>query len=166
MPKTPLSHTAAKYLQAVNILQQKKDGVRQVMVAKHLGVRPSSCFESILRHIKNGLIAEDEHKFLVLTPKGQQTLKSIERNQYVFTSFFREVLDCCCEDSSNIAAKIEPLIDFNTSSKMCRFTRFLEFIKGQKVDFHEAWKNFDGNIETDIVCKNCEHQEFCLKRKR
>ncbi len=165
MLKTPLTHVATKYLQAVKHLQNQKGDVRQIMVAKHLGVTPSTCFESVLRLIKKNLIAEDSQKFLILTPKGTQSLEVIERNQYVFTSFFREVLDCCCEDSIDIAAKIEPLIDFHTATEMCKFTRFLESIKGQKVNFHEAWKSFDGNIETDLVCKKCKHKEFCLKRR-
>lgn len=165
MPKNPLTHAATKYLQTVSILQAQEGGVRQIMVAKYLEVRPSTCFESILRLMKKGLVAENSQKFLVLTPKGAQTLESIERNQYVFTSFFREVLDCCCEDSMDIAAKIEPLIDFDTATEMCKFTRFLESIKGRKVDFHKEWKAFDDNVETDPVCKKCEHKEFCLKRK-
>lgn len=164
MSKTPLTHIATKYLQAVKVLQDQEGDVRQIMVAKYLDVRPSTCFESILRLIKKGLITEDSQKFLVLTPKGTETLESIERNQYVFTSFFRETLSCCCEDAVKIAAQIEPIIDFDTATEMCKFTRFLESIKGQKVDFHEAWKNFDDNIETDTVCKKCEHKEFCMKR--
>lgn len=162
--KPPLSHTATRYLQAINTLAQAGDKVRQVAVAKHLDVRPSTCFESILRLLKKGLIAEDEHKHLSLTKTGQETLESIERNQYIFTSFFRDVLGDCCQDSVKLAAQIEPLIDFDTATQMCKFSRFLEHIKGQKIDFHKAWNDFEDNIALDSVCKKCIHQEQCLKR--
>lgn len=160
-----LSHTATRYLQAIETLSEQGP-VKQIQVAKHLSVSPSTCFEAILRLLKRELIAEDEKKSLSLTPEGKETLKIIQRNQYIFTSFFRDVLGRCCSEAEDIAAEIEPILNLETSVEMCRFTRFLEHIKGKKVDFWAEWEQFYPNPEKDKVCLKCAHRGHCLKKRQ
>ncbi len=160
-----LTHTATKYLKAINTLTIQGD-VRQIDVAKYLKVSPSTCFESILRLIKKELIREDDHKFLLLTSEGEKILKSIEQNQYIFATLFREVLGRCCQDAKNIAAQIEPVLDLDTALEMCRFNNFLEEIRGKKVDFWEEWGKYRLDPNKDQPCLNCAHREHCLKKQK
>jgi len=116
-----------------------------------------------LRLLKRDLIQEDDKKHLSLTKSGNETLVIIKQNQYIFTSFFRDVLGRCCSEAEDIAAEIEPILNLETSVEMCRFTRFLNHIKGRKVDFWAEWEQFYPNPEKDQVCKKCAHQGHCLK---
>ena len=160
-----LTHTATKYLKAIDALQAK-GGVRQIDVAKHLKVSPSTCFESVLRLIQKELIREDAQKFLVLTTEGENILKSIEQNQYIFATLFREVLGRCCEDAENIAAQIEPILDLDTALEMCRFNNFLEEIRDKKVDFWAEWTKYRLDPSKDQPCRNCAHRAHCLKKQK
>ncbi len=160
-----LTHTATKYLQAIDTLQTTGK-VHQIDVAKYLKVSPSSCFESILRLIKKELITQDNSKCLALTPEGKKVLAGIQQNQYIFASFFREVLGECCQDSKKIASQIEPILDLDTTLTMCRFNNFLEHIKGRKVDFWKEWADFCLDPTKDEPCLECAHRDHCLKTKK
>ncbi|NCP67296.1 metal-dependent transcriptional regulator [bacterium] len=160
-----LTPVATKYLQVIEALAQQ-GSVRQVDVAKYLKVRPSTCFESVLRLMQKGYIKEDQNKFLWLTPLGTQTLTPIKQNQYIFAFFFREVLGRCCEDSRAIGAQIEPILDLDTTLEMCRFNNFLDHIKNKKVDFWAEWKNFQLNPEADESCQGCAHKAHCMKLRK
>ncbi len=159
-----LTPVATKYLQAIETLAAEGP-VRQVDVAKHLKVSPSTCFESVLRLMKKGYIEEDQNKFLSLTTLGTETLTPIKQNQYIFAAFFREVLGCCCEKSRDIGAQIEPTLDLDTALEMCRFNNFLEHIKGKKIDFWAEWEHFKLDPETDKACQHCAHKPHCLKKR-
>lgn len=160
-----LTPVATKYLQAIETLALE-GSVRQVDVAKYLKVRPSTCFESVLRLMQKGYIEEDQNKFLSLTSLGVETLTPIKQNQYIFASFFREVLGRCCEDSRNIGAQIEPILDLDTALEMCRFNNFLDHIKDKKVDFWQEWQNFKLDPGTAEPCQRCAHKDHCLKNKQ
>lgn len=162
LPK--ITHTATKYLQAIQALKGKGN-VRQIDVAKHLNVRPSTCFESVLRLMQKNLVTENFNKHLSLTSEGQTLLSSVEQNHYIFSSFFREVLGECCEDAEKIAAVIEPTLELNTALSMCRFNHFLEHIKDKKVDFWAEWKDFSLDPSKDEPCLDCAHRKHCLKKQ-
>jgi len=164
-PVNNLTPVATKYLQAIETLSLEGPA-RQVDVAKYLKVRPSTCFESVLRLMKKRYIEEDQNKFLSLTNLGSETLIPIKQNQYIFASFFREVLGRCCEDSADIGAQIEPILDLETALEMCRFNNFLEHIKDKKVDFWQEWQSFKLNPETAEPCQRCAHKGHCLKNSQ
>lgn len=161
-PTKKLTPAATKYLQTIETLASTGT-VRQIDVAKYLKVRPSTCFKSVLRLMQKGYIEEDFNKCLCLTNLGTKTLTPIKQNQYIFASFFREVLGRCCEDARDIGSQIKPILDLETSVEMCRFNHFLEHIKDKKIDFWQEWKRFKLNPETDELCQSCAHKAHCLK---
>ncbi len=76
------------YLEAILIIKQKRNTVRCVDVARHLGVSKPSVSNAVSLLREGGFLTVDNEHFLHLTPDGQRVADSI----YERHCFFKERL--------------------------------------------------------------------------
>lgn len=96
-----MKHCSAqiKYLVAIKELSEKDEYVKCVSISRHLGVsRP--CVSKTMRCLANsGLIYEDFCNSIVLTPKGEETVKEILSNFNEVYTFFHKFLKLSHEEA-------------------------------------------------------------------
>lgn len=111
---SPVTHSAAHYLMAIHLLRKEAGYARGTDIARHLSVSPPSVTVALDRLKIRGYVREDENKFYVLTPEGEQTVATILAHRRALQRFFADVLGVDPDIAEADACKIEHLISTQT----------------------------------------------------
>lgn len=76
-----------QYLKTINALQGRKDQVGTSLIAKHLGIRPSSVSEFCRKLHNNGYIAWKPYHGARLTERGKEIASRVEQRYQVILRF-------------------------------------------------------------------------------
>lgn len=91
MPSSPATTTQSveDYLERIHELIEEKGYARVVDIASSLGIAQASVTRMVQKMDEKGLVEYEKYRRLVLTPKGKQVAKAIQRRHAVLTDFFR-----------------------------------------------------------------------------
>lgn len=93
MPNPPATTTQSveDYLERIHALIEEKGYARVVDIASSLGIAQASVTRMVQKMDEKGLVEYEKYRGLVLTPKGKQVAKAIQRRHSVLADFFRKL---------------------------------------------------------------------------
>jgi len=121
-----LSHSAAHYLMTILELHEENGYARLTDVAKRLGITRGSCSISLKALRKKSLVAEDDNKFLLLTPEGARLAKIVRLNDQLIESLLTDLVGVSSAQAEIDACKIEHLLSIESSLQLCDLVQFLK----------------------------------------
>ncbi|MCX7014536.1 MAG: MarR family transcriptional regulator, partial [Candidatus Sumerlaeota bacterium] len=86
-----VSHSVAHYLLAIRELAAQWGYARVSDIAEKLGITKGSASQSLKQLKSRGLVAEDEHRMLHLSPEGEQLADRIAVRAEHLKEFFHNV---------------------------------------------------------------------------
>jgi DtxR family transcriptional regulator, Mn-dependent transcriptional regulator len=152
-----VTHSVAHHLQAIFELGQDYGGWARVSdIARQLGITRGSVSIN-LRNIKvRGLVAEDEHHQVKLSPKGLKIVQGIKAKKAAMKAFLHDVLNLSDEQADIDSCKIEHLISDNMAERFVQFLRFLETKDPGVRPLLERFKDFKAQCPGDKTCSICK----------
>lgn len=121
-----VTHSAAHHLLAILELREKRGYARVTDVARHLNITTGSASTNLKTLKAKGLIAEDDNRFLVLTPEGETLATAVVQRRNIIHKFLSEILKVTPEQAEIDACKTEHLISAETARKLERFMKELQ----------------------------------------
>jgi len=88
---TDTSATVEDYLERIYELIEAKGYARVVDIASSLDIAQASVTRMIQKMDEKGLVVYEKYRGLVLTPKGEQVARAIQRRHNVLAEFFRKL---------------------------------------------------------------------------
>ncbi len=159
-----LSHSMAHYLMAINALRDDLGYARTTDVAEMLSVSRGAASMALSQLKKRGWVAEDPHRFLLLTNHGKQITNSIEHNYVILSKFFERVLHVDEPTAAADACKIEHLMSMETGQRLLWLMRYLLSDEELAVRVRERMKGFRERCDPiqGSVCPICGGEDECL----
>ena len=120
-----ITHSAAHHLLAILELTAKRGYARVTDVAKFLEITTGSASTNLKGLKQKGYVAEDDNRFLALSPEGKKVAEAILNRRQILEDFFTHVLGVEPMTAEIDACKTEHLLSMETTNKMADFaTRF------------------------------------------
>jgi Mn-dependent DtxR family transcriptional regulator len=116
-----VTHSAAHHLAAVLELKENHGYARVTDVAKRLNITTGSASTNLKSLKGKGLVAEDQNRFLSLTPQGQALALAVNKRRRILERFFSRVLKVSKDTALVDACKTEHLISDETAGKLEKF---------------------------------------------
>lgn len=116
--KNRVSHSAAHYLMAIDVLRRELGYARVTDVAFRLEVTRAAASTALSQLKKRGMVAEDPNRFLLLTEEGARVVEQVEQNFTTLSRFFEEVLRVPPGVAQADACKIEHLMSLETGRRL------------------------------------------------
>jgi len=156
-----VTHSVVHHLMAIHELGQQYGGWARVSdIAKRLGITRGSVSIN-LRSIKaRGLVIDDEHHQVKLSPKGLKIAQGVIAKKAVLKTFLREVLNVSEEQSEIDSCKIEHLISHPSSEQLVHFMRFLTSENPAAREVLERFRQFEDRCPDSKTCSVCK--DHCL----
>ena len=118
-----VTHSAAHHLLAIQELTEKRGYARVTDVAKHLNITTGSASTNLKSLKQKGFVAEDDNRFVTLSPEGKKLAEAILSRRKILQSFFVGVLGVDADQAEIDACKTEHLLSKETTTKMANFAK-------------------------------------------
>jgi len=159
--KNDITHSAAHYLMAIDALREEFGYARVTDVAEMLEVSRGAASMSISQLKKRGWVAEDPHRFLLLTDEGHQMALLVEHNFRILSKFFEEVLGVSPETALSDACKMEHLMSLETGRRLVWLMRYILSDESRAAKINDVMACFRPGCESVEHCPLCDGGE-CL----
>lgn len=159
--KNDITHSAAHYLMAIDALRGEFGYARVTDVAEMLEVSRGAASMSISQLKKRGWVAEDPHRFLLLTDEGHQMAVLVEQNFRILSKFFEEVLGVSPETALSDACKMEHLMSLETGRRLVWLMRYILSDESRAAKINDVMSRFRPGCESVDHCPLCDGGE-CL----
>ncbi|NIA13647.1 MAG: hypothetical protein GWP08_06155 [Nitrospiraceae bacterium] len=123
--RSPVTHSAAHYLMAIDNLRKDFGYARVTDVADSLDVSRGAASMALSHLRKRKLVAQDPRRFLSLTPEGGRLVREVERNFGILSEFFERIVGVTPEVAQVDACKMEHLMSLETGRGILRLMRFI-----------------------------------------
>lgn len=154
--KNDITHSAAHYLMAIDALREEFGYARVTDVAEMLEVSRGAASMSISQLKKRGWVAEDPHRFLLLTDEGHQMAVLVEQNFRILSKFFEEVLGVSPETALSDACKMEHLMSLETGRRLVWLMRYILSDESRAAKINDAMACFRPGCESVEHCPLCD----------
>ena len=118
--RNQVSHSAAHYLMTIDGLRREFGYARVTDVAERLDVSRGAVSMALALLRKRAWVAEDPHRFLLLTDAGRRVVRRVEQNYDILARFFEEVLGVARGAAQADACKMEHLLSLETGRRLVR----------------------------------------------
>lgn len=88
----PLTASHEHYLRAIWEVRSERGYARVSDVARSLSIAPPTLSVGIKPLVAQGLVAHDDHHFLILTPAGERVAREVHHRFAVMLTFLRDLL--------------------------------------------------------------------------
>ena len=123
--RSPVTHSAAHYLMAIDNLRRDFGYARVTDVADSLDVSRGAASMALSHLRKRKLVAQDPRRFLSLTAEGERVVRDVEQNFGILSEFFERMLGVTPEVAQADACKMEHLMSLETGRGILRLMRFI-----------------------------------------
>ena len=156
-----VTHSVIHHLMTVHELGQQYGGWARVSdIARKLSITRGSVSIN-LRSIKaRGLVVEDEHHQVKLSPKGLKIVQGVSAKKTILKTFLRDILSVPEEQAEIDSCKIEHLISHPTGQRLLRLLRFFTSDDPAAKQALSRLPAFDGPCPDPKSCTLCK--ENCL----
>lgn len=118
-----ITHSAAHHLLAIQELIGKRGYARVTDVAKFLDITTGSASTNLKSLKQKGFVAEDDNRFISLSPEGERLAVAILSRRKILEEFFIKVLGVDLHTAGVDACKTEHLLSAETTSRMAEFSK-------------------------------------------
>lgn len=120
-----LSASLEHYLRAIWEVRTQRGYARLSDVARELKVAPPTLSVGIRSLAARGLVAHDDHRFLLLTPEGERVAREVHHRFAVMHTFLREVLGVPEAEAQADACLIEHGVSAMTTERVLHLLKLL-----------------------------------------
>jgi len=160
--RNDITHSAAHYLMAIDVLREEYGYARVTDVAEMLEVSRGAASMSISQLKKRAWVAEDRNRFLLLTDEGKRMAQLVEHNFRILSKFFEEVLGVSKGTALADACKMEHLMSLETGRRLVWLMRYILSDRSRATAIQRAMSCFRPGCEAVEHCPLCEGEEECL----
>jgi len=152
-----VTHSVVHHLLTIDELGQQYGGWARVSdIARHLSITRGSVSINLRKIKAHGLVIDDEHHQVKLSPKGQQIVQGVMVKKLAVKTFLRDIL-CIPEDIAEIdSCKIEHLISHPTGQRLIRLLHFLSSNEPAAQQAMERLRTMDGPCPDPSTCTLCK----------
>ncbi len=150
--RSPVSHSAAHYLKAIDTLRDAQGYARATDVAGRLEVSRGAASMAIAQLKKRAWVDEDPNRFLVLTPKGHRMAHQLEHNFDILSQLFEDVLGVSHKVARADACKMEHLMSSQTGRRLVWLMRYILEDETRSAAVHHAMDCFRSGCEAEEDC--------------
>jgi Mn-dependent DtxR family transcriptional regulator len=154
-----LSASHEHYLRAIWEVRSRRGYARLTDVARELGVAPPTLSVGLKPLEARGLIAHDDHRFLVLTPEGERTARELHHRFAVVVTFLRDVLGIGSEAALAEACRLEHDMSATTTDRLLDLVKLMredtevhQLFQRRFADYHRACRPSYECSTCDLTC--------------
>ncbi|MCG3180592.1 MAG: Transcriptional regulator MntR [Phycisphaerae bacterium] len=156
-----ITHSAAHHLMAIDTLMHEHGYARVSDVARLLEITRGSVSISLKPLKAEGLVEQDENRFIRLSERGQRLVDILRARHYIIKKFMTAVLGVGEERAEIDGCKIEHLLSAETSERLTALLRFIDSGAESADRFIEEFHRFNEACLHDAqACPSCQDQ--CL----
>jgi DtxR family Mn-dependent transcriptional regulator len=157
-----VTHSVAHYLTTLHDLHARLGYARVSDVARALDVTKGSVSLQ-MRHLKErGLVAEDENRFLRLTPVGEEIAHEVMQNRQVLIEFLVTLLGIPREQAAIDACKIEHLLSRDACHKLLDLVHLLQSEDEAARRFRERFREYQPSCAGPAGCRLCSYEGLTM----
>ncbi|WP_040198135.1 metal-dependent transcriptional regulator [Candidatus Soleaferrea massiliensis] len=116
-----ITASSQDYLEAILALSADGGPIRSVDIAKMMGVSRASVNKAMGVLKEAGLIVKEKYAAVMLTQRGEEAARSVQRRHTVLKRFLHEVLGVAESVASRDACRMEHVISAETLEKLDAF---------------------------------------------
>jgi Mn-dependent DtxR family transcriptional regulator len=132
-----VTHSAAHHLSAIASLHDQLGYARVSDVARALNITRGSASLSLKALKQRGWVEEDQNRFLLLSNRGTEIVRSVKAKRVVIEQFLGEVLGLPAEVAEEDTCKIEHLLSMTTAKRLAHL--IAHWRKNEKKSFVSTW---------------------------
>lgn len=150
-----LSPSHEHYLRAIWEVRSRQGYARLGDVARELGVSSPTLSVGIRPLEARGLVGHDAHRFLVLTPAGEQVAREVHHRFAVLRTFLEEVLGIEPAFAEREACLIEHDISARTAERFVDLLKLLREDDDMNRLFHDRFARYHRTCSASDQCSTC-----------
>lgn len=155
LSRTSLSPSHEHYLRALWGVRARNGYARLTDVAAELGVTHPTLSVGLRALEEQGLVAHDEHRFLVLTAAGERTAREVHHRFCVVRAFLVEVLGVPAEQAEREACLLEHDISAETAERLVNLLKLMAEDRGVHRLFRERLPHYHRTCAHGEACATC-----------
>src|ERR1051326_2170782 len=152
-----VTHSVVHHLMTIHELGQQYGGWARVSdIARKLGITRGSVSIN-LRNIKTrGLVIDDEHHQVKLSPKGLKIVQGVSAKKAVVKAFLRDILNVSEEQADIDSCKVEHLISHATGERLAYYLRFVTCEDDAAREAIQRFREFHNHCPDTKQCSICK----------
>lgn len=151
-----LSSSHQHYLRAIWETRSQRGYARLSDVARLLGIAPSTLSAGLRPLESRGLIAHDDHRFLLLTADGERTAREVHHRYAVTRAFLEDVLGIPEPQAMAEACLLEHDLSARTTDRLLDLIKLLREDGELQRFFQERFDAFHRTCRTADRCATCD----------
>ena len=156
-----VTHSVVHHLIAIHDVGEKYGGWARVSdIARRLGITRGSVSINLRNIRARGLVLDDEHRQVKLSPKGLKIVQSAVAKKRIVKSFLLDVLGLPEEQAEIDSCKVEHLISHPTGQRLLRLLRFMTSDDPVARDARERVQGVPSPCPDPKSCNLCK--DHCL----
>ena len=144
------------YLRALWEVRSRLGYARLSDVARELGVAPPTLSVGLRALEARDLVTHDEHRFLVLTPRGERLAREVHHRFAVLSTFLRDVLGVPGAKAVDEACRLEHHVSGPTAERLLDLVKLLH----DDVEFRELFRRrlaeYQRSCRVASECATCD----------
>jgi len=150
------------YLRALFKVRSERGYARLADVARELGVAPPTLSVGLKPLEARGLIAHDDHRFLVLTPEGEHVARAVHHRFAVIHAFLRDLLGMPESVAHDEACRLEHELSDSTADRLVDLVKMTREDAVARDFFSLRFAAYRRACAPEASCSACDLE--CLTR--
>jgi DtxR family Mn-dependent transcriptional regulator len=156
-PTAELSASQEHYLRAIWEVRSSRGYARLTDVARELGVAPPTLSQGLKALEARGLVAHDDHRFLLLTPDGERIAREVHHRFAVARMFLEDVLGIPQAEADREACLIEHVVSARTTERLLDLIKLLREDGELREFFQHRYAEFQRHCRpSSDTCSTCD----------
>jgi len=155
-PLHDLSASHEHYLRAIWEARLRRGYARVTDVARSLGIAPPTLSVGLRPLESRGLVAHDDHRFLVLTPEGEKIARQVHHRFSVMRAFLRDLLGVPSERAEDEACRLEHDVSSETTERLLDLLKLLRDDRGLREHFQTRFAEYHRACRPVDECSTCD----------
>ena len=160
--ETSASHE--HYLRAIYEVRSQRGYARLTDVAKELGVAPPTLSVALKGLESKGLVTHDDHRFLVLTERGERIAREVHHRFAVMHAFLKDVLGLDESVANGEACLLEHDVSAATTERLLDLVKLLREDLELREFFRIRYGAYHRQCRPSSECSTCDLA--CLEAPR
>ncbi len=137
-------------------MRSRRGYARLTDVARELGIAPPTLSVGLKPLEARGLVAHDDHRFLVLTPLGERAAREVHHRFAVMRSFLRDVLGIAEPEALSEACRLEHDVSAATTDRVLDLLKLLRDDAELRAFFQKRFAEFRRQCRPAAECATCD----------
>jgi DtxR family Mn-dependent transcriptional regulator len=151
-----LSPSHEHYLRAIWEVRSRRGYARLADVARALGIAPPTLSVGIRPLVERGLIAHDDHRFLLLSPAGERMAREVHHRFAVVLAFLRNLLGVPEEQAQAEACVLEHGVSAATTERLLDLIKLMRSDRALSELLQERLARFQRDCPPSESCSTCD----------